>query len=197
MEKRVLWFFVLALLAVDILLLVQRSETGTRFKALQRASATAMLKTEYAAEEEILLTTTAAVPAAFPRIAAAQEEGDAVQFVLLASVDNCTNCIEDEVAKLNELMARSPSRVSGIQGFFVDQERSQMAEAFIQHLSPAPVFPMSVRDALSQLPGATTPLVLVIRSRDGKILDAHKPIPEDLTKRDAFYARWAAALGMS
>ena len=125
------------------------------------------------------------------------EEGGAVQFVLLASVDNCTNCIEDEVAKLNELVAASSSRVSGIQGFFVDEERSQMAETFIEHLSPAPVFPMSVRNALSQLPDATTPLVLVIRSRDGKILDAHKPIPEDLTKRDAFYARWAAALGMS
>lgn len=197
MEKRVLWFFVVALLAVDILLLVQRSESGSRFRNLQRASATAMLKTEYAAEEEVLLTRTSAVPAAFPRAANTREEDDAVQFVLLASVDNCTNCIEDEVAKLNELAAAGSSRVSGVQGFFVDEERSRMAETFIEHLSPAPAFPMSVRNALSQLPDATTPLVLVIRSRDGKILDAHKPIPEDLTKRDAFYARWAAALGMS
>jgi len=197
MEKRILWFFVVALLAVDILLLVQRRESRTRFRDLQRASATALLKTGYAAEEEALLTGTSAVPPAFPRAAAAREEDDAVQFVLLASVDNCTNCIEDEVTKLNEFMAGGGRRVSGIQGFFVDEQRSQMAKTFIEHLSPAPVFPMSVRNALLQLPGATTPLVLVIRSRDGKILDAHKPIPEDLTKRDAFYARWAAALGMS
>ena len=197
MEKRILWFFVVALLAVDILLLVQRRESRARFRDLQRASAIAMLKTGYAAEEEALLTGTPAVPPAFPRAATAREEDDAVQFVLLASVDNCTNCIEDEVTKLNELMAGGSRRVSGIQGFFVDEERSRMAKTFIEHLSPAPVFPMSVRNALSQLPGATTPLVLVIRSRDGKILDAHKPIPEDLTKRDAFYARWAAALGMS
>jgi hypothetical protein len=115
----------------------------------------------------------------------------------LASVDNCTNCIEDEVAKLNELLAGGSSRISAVQGYFVDEERSQIANTFIKHLSPPPAFPMSVRNTLSQLPGATTPLVLVIRSRDGKILDAHKPIPEDLTKRDAFYARWAAALGMS
>jgi hypothetical protein len=55
----------------------------------------------------------------------------------------------------------------------------------------------SVRNLLAQVPGATTPLVLVVRSRDGKILDAHKPVPEDLMKRDAFYSRWSAALGMS
>lgn len=197
MEKRVLWFFVVALLAVDIVLLAQRSRSGMRFRDLQRASAVAMLKTEYAAEEEALLAKTAAVPPTFPRIEAAQEDGDKVQFVLLASVDNCTNCIEDEVAKLNELVAAGSSRISGIQGFFVDEEQAAMAEVFIEHLSPAPVFPMSVRNPLAELPDATTPLVLVIRSRDGKILDAHKPIPEDLTKRDAFYARWAAALGMS
>jgi hypothetical protein len=196
MEKRVLWFFVVALLAVDIVLLAERSQSGKRFRDLQRASAAAMLKMEYAAEEEALLTKTAAVPPAFPRVESA-EDGDAVQFILLASVDNCTNCIENEVAKLNELVVAGLSNISGVQGFFVDAERLRMAETFIKHLSPTPVFPVSVRNALSQLPDATTPLVLVIRSRDGKILDAHKPIPEDLTKRDAFYARWAAALGMS
>lgn len=198
MEKKVLWFFVVALLAVDIILLAQRNKSGTRFRDLQRASATAMLKTEYAAEEEALLATNRTVPPAFPRLQLSDEPaGDAVQFVLLASVDNCTNCIEDEVEKLNELLARGSGRISGIQGFFVDEKRPQMAETFIKHLSPAPVFPMSVKDALSQLPGATAPLVLVIRTRDGRILDAHKPIPEDLTKRDAFYARWASSLGLS
>ncbi len=75
-------------------------------------------------------------------------------------------------------------------------DRADVAHKFIKSLSPAPIFPMAVRNVLSHLP-ATTPVVLVIRSRDGKILDAHKPIPEDLMKRDAFYARWSATLGMS
>ena len=194
--ERVLWFFVLALLAVNVTLMVQRKQNDQRFQELRRTSSTAQVKVKYATEEEMILTGVGAVPAAFPRARMDEPAGDTVQFVLLASVKDCTNSIEDEVAKLNELSVRNSSRIAGIQGFFVDENQRQKAETFISHLSPAPVFPMSIKNALAQLPEATTPLVLVLRSRDGRILDAHKPIPEDLTKRDAFYARWAAALGM-
>lgn len=197
MERRVLWAFVVILLAVDILLLLQRRQTGARLQNFQRTAATALLKARYAAEEEALLIQVEAVPSGFPFLQAEHAAGDAVQLVLLASVDDCTNCIEDEVMKLNALPVGNGSRVTGIQGFFIDEDRRATANAFISHLSPAPTFPMSVRNVLPQVPAATTPLVLVIRSRDGKILDAHKPIPQDLTKRDAFYARWSAALGLT
>lgn len=192
--ERVLWVFVVALLAVNVTLMVQRKQNDARFQDLRQESSTAQIKVKYAAEEEMILTGVGTVPAAFPR--SREQSGDSVQFVLLASVKDCTNSIEDEVAKLNELSLRNSSRMAGIQGFFVDEDQRRKAETFIAHLSPAPVFPMSVKNALSQLPEATTPLVLVLRSRDGRILDAHKPIPEDLTKRDAFYARWTAALGI-
>lgn len=130
---------------------------------------------------------------------AAITEGDvdAVQFVLMASVNDCTNSIEDEVSRLNELTLRESGKITGVQGFFVDQGETQKAATFIGHLSPAPIFPMSIKNVLAEFPEATTPLVLVVRSRDGKILDAHKPIPEDLAKRDAFYTRWIATLGLS
>jgi hypothetical protein len=195
--ERALWVFVLALLAVDITLLVQRTHHEERFQSLQRESALATLKTRYAVEEETILTGIGTVPAGFPRTLTHGTIGDAVQFTMLVSVDDCTNCIEDEVSKLNQLSLKNSSKISGIQGFFVDEGRRKMAQTFIEHLSPAPVFPMSVQNTLPYLPGATTPLVLVFRSRDGKILDAHKPIPEDLTKRDAFYVRWSAMLGLN
>lgn len=100
------------------------------------------------------------------------------------------------MAELNDLALRNSRKIAGIQGFFVDEDQRQKANTFINHLSPAPVFPMTVKNALAQFPEVTTPVVLVFRSRDGKILDAHKPIPENLLKRDAFYTRWIATLGL-
>lgn len=195
--QRVLWFFVVALLAVDVLLLVQRERLQARFGDLQRKSAAATLKTEYAAEEEALITKTGTIPASFPLARDGNSAGDTVQFLLLVSVDDCTNSIEDEVTRLNQWADKRDGRIAGIHGFFVDENRPEMARRFMEHLSPAPRFPFTVADPRVHLPEATTPLVLIIRTRDGKILDAHKPIPDDLTKRDAFYMRWAAALGMS
>lgn len=194
--QRTLWFFVTALLAVDITLLVQRRQSDARFEALRTSSASAVLKARYADEEESLLTGTEVLPATFPRLTGSGA-GEAVQFVLLTSIGDCTNCVEDEVARLNQIALRASARLAGIEGFFAQRGRPEMARRFIAHLDPAPRFPLSVQDALPALPGATTPLVLVVRSRDGRILDAHKPIPEDLTRRDAFYARWAAILGLS
>lgn len=66
----------------------------------------------------------------------------------------------------------------------------------IANLYPVPVFPISIENVMTYLPMATTPLVLVVRTTDGKILDAHKPIPENLSRRDAFYERWRAALDL-
>lgn len=195
--KRTLWLVVVALLTVDVVMLLQRRRLENSFRDLRRKSASAMVKMEYAAEEEALLTSTRVVPLSLPRVRGNKAGSETVQFLLLASVDDCTNSIEDEVSKLNQVAAQSSGRIGGVQGFFVNEDRAETARRFIKNLSPAPVFPVSVRNALSSLPAATTPLVLVIRTRDGRILDAHKPIPEDLKKRDAFYARWTAALGLS
>lgn len=194
--QRASWFFVVALLMVDIILLVQRRQLEDRLETLRAKSVEAVLKAKYADEEEALLSGIGKLPATFPRLSDAGA-GDPVQFVLLAGVDDCTNSIEDELTRLNEIALAGSAKITGIQAFFVDEKRPELANRFIARLTPAPLFPMSVKNALAELPGATTPLVLVVRSRDGRILDAHKPIPEDRTKRDAFYARWAAALGLS
>jgi hypothetical protein len=198
--RATLWFCLVALLAADIALLVQRRQLDGRFQDLRTRSDEAFLKSKYAAEEQALVTRTGAIPATFPGHQADQPvgepSGEKVELFLLASIDDCTNSIEDEVTKLNEIARQGPASIAGVHGFFVDEDRPAMADRFLRHLSPAPAFPMSVRDVRSQVPGATTPLVLVVRSRDGKILDAHKPIPGNLRKRDAFYTRWTGTLGL-
>jgi hypothetical protein len=193
--KATLWFFLLALLAADVALLAQKRQLDGRFEDLRAKSAEAFLKTKYSAEEEALLTRTGVIPATIP--GHDQLAGDKVEIFLLASVDDCTNSIEDEVLKMNEIAREGSARIAFIGGFFVDEDRPEMAHRFIAHLSPEPAFPMSVRNVRSQVPGATTPLVLIVRSRDGKILDAHKPISGNLRKRDAFYTRWTGTLGLS
>lgn len=195
--KRTLWFFVVALLVVDVIMLAQRQQLEGKLRDLRRRSASAMVKTRYASEEEVLLAVTRKVEAPFPLAPARGGADDSVQIFLLTSVEDCTNCVEDEVTKLNQVVLAHPERVSSVQGFFIDESQKDKAQRFIHTLNPAPVFPMSVRNLLPQVPGATTPLVLVVRSKDGKILDAHKPVPEDLMRRDAFYSRWTAALGIS
>jgi hypothetical protein len=194
--KNLIWLFVIALLAVDIGMLIQRRQIEARMLALKHESAAAMFKVQCAEEEERILSVTGAVPISFPLGQPAATTGETVQFFLIASVHDCTNSIEDEVVKLNEISESHSRRIAAVRGYFVGEGDPVTANRFIQHLSPGPAFPFRVQNALSRLPGATTPLVLVVRTRDRRIVDAYKPIPQDLTKRDAFYARWAAALDL-
>lgn len=191
------WFFVVALLAVDVLMLLERRQLQGRLEAVERTSAAARVESRYAEEEEAILATAGALPPGLPGVETGPGAGDKVQFLLLASIDDCANCIEDEVAKLNEVSRWRSGRIAAVRGYFVDEDRAERAERFIRGLSPAPSFPLSVGNALARVRRATTPLVLVVRSRDGRILDAHKPIPENLRRRDAFYARWSSLLGLS
>lgn len=194
--ERALWFFVVALLAVDLFVLHQRRELEAQVRSLDQGAALAATKVRFAHEEEVLLATVRQVPPGFPRLPDASGYANAVEFMLLASADDCTNAIEDEVTKLNQIATRRAKGVTGIRGFFVDVHRPQRARAVLDHLSPPPLFPITVQNPLPQLRGATTPLVLVIRSKDGRILDASKPIPQDYAKLDAFYARWRSLLGV-
>lgn len=195
-ERRLLWFFVVALLAVDVVLLVQRGRLVGSLRDLRARSGLAMIESAYADEEEALLTRTRTVPATFLGVRAGAGGPDALLFVLVVSVDDCTNCIEDEIVKLNEIAITDRGREVRVVGYFVDEERSEIARRFIDHLAPSPLFDVSIENALVELPGATTPLVLVVRPHDRKILDVHKPLPQNFARRDAFYARWLALAGL-
>lgn len=92
------------------------------------------------------------------------------------------------------MLLDTPVGMGGIRGYFVEVDRQEVADRFIHHLSPEPLFATSIDDVLLGHPDATTPLVLVISSTDGRILDAHKPIPGELLRRDAFHARWRSIL---
>jgi hypothetical protein len=194
--KKILWFFLAALLAVDVAMLLQRRQLEGQVRAVERRTSVAVEKAGYADEEETLLTTPGVVPATFPLRRDAAAPADAVQIFLLLSVDGCSNSLVDEVRKLNPLARQGSPRITGIEGYFVDENQAGKAQELLRHLLPAPAFPIAVKNALAGWPAATPPLVLVVRTRDGRILDAHKPIPEDLSKRDAFYARWTAVLGL-
>lgn len=193
MEKKILWMVMVLLLAANIVLLIDRRSTASSSAQLRRQSAVAHLESRYTAEQETLLIENRAVPPSLLRPTAAAPGAD-VQFILIASVDDCTNCIEDEIVKLNEISHPKSSQTAAVRGIYVDVGRESRAEAVIANLSPAPTFEVSIEDVMSLLPKATTPLVLVVRKLDGRLLDAHKPIPENLSRRDAFYERWKAAL---
>lgn len=193
--QRIVWLALVALLLVDAALLLQRRELEASIGSLRSEAISTSTRAKYTAEEDSLLASTSVVPAAFLFLQAGQANDDSVQILLVGSVDDCTSSIEDEVSKLNELALKKPGRIAAIRGFFVDEGRGEMARRFIGNLSPRPIFSMLVKNVLLQLPRASTPIVLVVQSRDGKVIDAHKPIPEDLIRRDAFYARLTAYLG--
>lgn len=193
--QRAAWIILVCLLAANVALLAQRRQFGERLQRVRHGSALAEVKAHYAQEEQELVVRTGALPAGFPLAAfSAAGPGD-VAFLLLASIDDCVNCIQDEIVMLNKVAGGRLPGVAGIQGYLVDRNRPGAVERFRRHLNPAPAFPLAAVDALAHLPGAHTPLVLVVRVGDRRILDAHKPIPEYLSKRNAFYARWLRLLG--
>lgn len=197
MEKKLLWFFVVALLGANVELLTRahsEESSGAMRRLLHESEiADALTKSTYADEEEAVVLRTGSVPRRFPGLEPRAASDDGLQFFLFASVEDCTNSIEAEVVRLNEI-ARFGRGGPSVRAFLVDEDRPARARRLIAQLSPQPEFPVSIENAISWVPPATTPLILVVRARDGKILDAHKPIPEDLTKRDAFYTRWLARL---
>lgn len=194
-EKKLLWFFLVGLIAVDASLLWQKGRLDRRLAELEDSAREARIEQEYADEQEALVLGPGLVSPGFHDGLRATTGGDGVQFVLFASLDDCMNCIEDEVEKLNEIVRCASPRVDQVRGFLLDEHRREQAEALLAQLSYAPIFPLSIRFTPRDLAaGASTPLVLVVRSRDGKILDAHKPIPQNLTRRDTFYTRWLQAL---
>jgi hypothetical protein len=195
MEKKALWIVMALLLAANIALLLDRRSTASSFAQMRREAAVSHQESQYNAEQETLLIATSEVSASLLR-STSSDPGVDLQFLLFASIDDCTNCIEDEIAKLNEISRASPSRATAVRGIYVDVDREPAAAAMIANLSPVPVFPISIENVMTDLPKATTPLVLVVRTTDGRILDAHKPIPENLSRRDAFYERWRAALDL-
>lgn len=195
MEKKLLWFFMIGLLLLNGALLWQRKGLDLRLQSLAQASVEARLEKAYVDEQETLVLGDELARTSLPATLRAGTSGGGLQFLLLASLDDCTNCIADEVEKLNQLVRCGSGRIDDVRGVLLDEHRREQAEGLLSHLSPSPSFPLSIEPSSREaLVGATTPLVLVVRSRDGKILDAHKPIPQDLSKRDTFYTRWIETL---
>lgn len=195
MEKKLLWFFMISLLLLNLALLWQRKAVDRDFETLSRTSVEARLEKAYVDEQETLVLGDAGLlRTGVPASLRPATSGSGIQFLLLVSLDDCTNCIEDEVEKLNEVAHCGSRRVDAVRGVLLDEHRREQAEVLMAHLAPAPIFPLSIEPmSRKALVGATTPLVVVVRSEDGKILDAHKPIPQDLSKRDTFYTRWSEA----
>lgn len=195
MEKRALWFLVVVLTVVDFWFLSHHNDGDAQTPKVSRVAQQAAIEAAYADEEELLLNKVQTIPNGPLRSEDAGLAGNRLEFYLIVSARDCTNCIEDEVSQLNRLVKEVPKDQVGVEGFFVDESEPEIAQRVMNHLAPEPQFPVRVRSVLEGV-AASTPLVLVVRVRDGRILDAHKPLPENLSKRDAFYARWNAVLGI-
>lgn len=111
-----------------------------------------------------------------------------VEFVLIFSMNDCMNCVLAEIKVLNKYYELGGKVV----GYSVDDQSLERAGRFIGMLKPS--FPIEYYDPLSELDGIGTPVVLALRPSEQKILDVHKPLPEDLKKRNVFYTRWQRIL---
>lgn len=189
-EARLLTLCVASLVAANVWLVHGRSVSSSKLAEVRSSAAAATLEAAYADEEQALLLEQRYLAALEGQLPTDPSSGE-VDLVLISAIGDCNNCIEDEFRKLNEILAKNPGPLRQVRGFFVDEDRPEEVRRLIDHLVPAPEFPLDIENVLEGEARATTPLVLVVRSRDGRILDAHKPIPENLAKRDTFYKRWA------
>lgn len=193
--RRILWILLIALLVVNFLLLRSVRRLDEQYRTARTDAASERVEAAYGDEEQELVIGTPSLPQSFPNWREQEDTNEGVYFLLIVSVNDCTNCIEAEIAQLNRLMVEEPDDFAGAHIFVMNENSQGEVEPLVRHLSPAPLAPLTVENPLPALPtDASTPLVLVVRARDGVILDAHKPIPEDLTRRDAFYSRWRALL---
>ena len=187
-----LWIVLAVLVMVDGVMFVAWKQANSRLEVLAGESHTARGKYIYAAEEERLVHSAKVVPPSFPLLAGQHPQG--VQFHLIVSVDDCLNCIEDEVTALNDLASDSQKLMTdGVRGHWVRNASEDRVAAISEYL-PSPHFRFQATDDMSLVEGSYTPLVLVVRTADRRILDAHMPIPEDHSKRRAFYERWQTLL---
>ena len=194
--QRTAWLLLICLSAVDLVLLYQRRELQAELASLRAKSAEAIARGSYSEEEERLLASIRSLPSAFPLTPTSRLDEDTFQVLLIAGRNSCGSALEAEIVRLNELIRRKPRKLRSVRGFFVDGSKESQAGRFIGQLHPQPEFPIDVSNVIANLPAATPPIVLVIRTRDRKIADAHKPVPEALIRRDAFYARLDALLNV-
>ncbi len=112
-----------------------------------------------------------------------------LSFVILLDSSNCSNGLDSDVPRLNELHRNPRTWIGSVQGYYVSQDENYLEEFLSSHTIEFPVVHM---DPLREFPSyaVSTPLVLVIESMSGTILDSHQPIPDDVLKSRLFYEKW-------
>ena len=116
------------------------------------------------------------------------EAQEGISLVVLVDPNNCSNGLESDIARLNYFHRHRPGWINSVEGYYVSEQYDLFEEFRSMHDIQ---FPLSKRSIpLPYMDNMTTPLVLIIDSQSGMVLDTHQPIPDDLQKSQLFYDKW-------
>ncbi len=112
-----------------------------------------------------------------------------IDFVFVFSRHHCGNCVRDEVARLNRIY-QNP--IVNVIGFSLDSPPDSLSRQFNNSylgISFPVYFHPSLMNYYAKSLGKT-PVLYVIDSSTGNILDVHRPIPTDSENTTAFFEKW-------
>ncbi len=100
-----------------------------------------------------------------------------ISLIALVGPNNFSNGLKSDIVRLNYFHRHRPGWINSVEGYYVS-EQSDLFEEFISMHDIQ--FPLSKRNipSSSYMDKVTTPLILIIDSQSGTILDTHQPILE-------------------
>ena len=113
-----------------------------------------------------------------------------ISFAIFLDPANCSNSLASEIGVLGAFHRFHSSWIHSVRGYYVS-ERHDLFDQFISlHKISFPVVKANPLAAHFDTTHVLTPLVLVIDARSRTVLDAHRPIPDDVQKSRLFYDKW-------
>jgi hypothetical protein len=114
-------------------------------------------------------------------------------FILFTRFDDCSNCVEQEISVLNQVVRCKAAHVMGIYARSLGIPLANFREKF------GVAFRVIAVDSIQSIFGVSvenTPLVTLVNNHTKEILDAYSPEVNNFAKRNAFYRRWQRALNL-
>ncbi len=116
--------------------------------------------------------------------------GASISIVILLDINNCSNGLNLDVARLNQLHRNPKEWINSVYGYYVSLDKKYLEDFISMHAIEFPVFHMNLLEEFPDYYKISTPLVLVLDSKRNTILDTHQPIPDDVLKSRLFYDKW-------
>ena len=181
----------LVLIVIVILFVFRINQYNDLHDALARETFAARIEAEAVVTEEHAL----GIPEHVFGLSDGSQRADSasvrgISFAILFDPSNCSNSLASDIEVLSAFH-RSPSRwIHSVRGYYVS-ERHDLFDQFISlHKISFPVVKANPLEAYFDTTYVLTPLVLVIDASSQTVLDAHRPIPDDVRKSRLFYDKW-------